>query len=85
MLNSNKTMSFKVIDSKLLEKYTQIWKKVKGFLNIKFSSEPIYEDNDKYIKKKIKLYGDKVDANFHYKKLPKQNIPCKCLSLIRED
>ena len=54
-------MSFKAIDSKLLEKYTQIWKKVKGFLNIKFSSEPIYEDNDKYIKKKIKLYGDKVD------------------------
>ena len=53
--NSNKTMSFKAIDSKLLEKYTQIWKKVKSFLNIKFSSEPIYEDNDKYIKKKNKV------------------------------
>ena len=55
-------MSFKVIDNKLLKKYTQIWKTVKNWilLNIKFDSEPVYRDNDKYIKTKLKLHGKKV-------------------------
>ena len=33
-------------------------------MNIEFDSEPVYGDNDKYIKEKIKLYGDKVKTNF---------------------
>ena len=33
-------------------------------MNIKFDSEPVYGDNDKYINTKIKLYGDKVNTNF---------------------
>ena len=44
---SNKTMSFKIIDKRLLKKYTQIWKKVKNLLNIKFDTEPVHGDNDK--------------------------------------
>ena len=32
-------------------------------MNIKFDSEPVYGDHAKYIKKKIKLYGDKVNTN----------------------
>ena len=51
--DSNKTMSFKVIDTKLLNKYTKIWKKVGNLMNIKFDSEPVYGDNDKYVKKII--------------------------------
>ena len=35
---SNKTMSFKVIDNKLLKEYTKIWKKVSNLMNIKFDS-----------------------------------------------
>ena len=38
--DSNKTMSLKVIDNKLLKKYTQIWKK--KLLMIKFDSKPVY-------------------------------------------
>ena len=75
-------MSFKVIDNKLLKKYTQIWKKVRHLLNIKFDSEPVYGDNDKYIKTKIKTYGDKVNTNFYSKKISKENAAYKCLSLI---
>ena len=81
----NKTMLFKISDNKLLKKYTQIWKKVRNLLNIKFDSEPIYGDHDKYIKTKTKLYGDKVNANFQGKNVPKQNTPCKCLSSIMLD
>ena len=50
--DSNKTMSFKTIENKLLKKYTQMSKKVSGLMNIKFDSEPVYGDNDKYIKTK---------------------------------
>ena len=31
-------------------------------MNIKFDSEPVYGDNDKYIKTKIKLYGDETNT-----------------------
>ena len=33
-------------------------------MNTDFDSEPVYGDNDLYIKTKIKPYGDKVTANF---------------------
>ena len=48
-----------LIDNKLLKRYTQIWKKVRNLLNIKFDSKPVYDDNDKYIKTNIKAFGDK--------------------------
>ena len=62
--NSYKTISFKAIDNKLLKKYTQLWEKASSLMNIKFYSEPVYGDNDKYIKIKIKIYGYKVNTNF---------------------
>ena len=68
--DSNKTMSFKVNDNRLLKKYTKIWDKVSILMNIEFDSEPVYGDNDKYIKAKIKWYRDKgvkyieIDTNF---------------------
>ena len=43
-------------------------KKVSNLLDIKFDSEHIYGDNDKYIKTKIKTYGDKINTNFQGKK-----------------
>ena len=51
-------------------------------MNIKFASEPVYGDNDKYIKAKIKTYGDNVDTNFQGNIIPKENTWYKCLSLI---
>ena len=47
----NTTMSFKISDKQLLKKYNQIWKRVEKLLKIEFDSEPIYGDNDKFIKK----------------------------------
>ena len=48
----NKTMSFKVGDNKLLKKYNKIWEKISNLLNMEFDSEPVYGDNNKYIKTK---------------------------------
>ena len=68
--DSNKLISFKVIDKKLLKKYTKIWKRVSSLMNIELDSKPVYGSNDKYIKTKIKTYEDKVNTNFQGKKVP---------------
>ena len=83
--DSNKTMSFKVSDNKLLKKYNKIWERVGNLLNIEFDSEPVYGGVNKYIKTKIKMYGDRVNANFQGKKVPKENASYKCISLIMLD
>ena len=36
--DSNKTMSFKVGDNKLLKKYNKIWEKISNLMNIEFHS-----------------------------------------------
>ena len=77
----NTTMSFKISDSKLLKGYSQIWKRVEKLLKIKFNSEPIYSDNGKCIKTKIKIYDGNVNTNFQDKKIPKEKVPCKSLSI----
>ena len=77
-------MSFKISDKQLLKKYNQIWKKVKSLLNIKFNSEPVYGDNNKDMKTKIKTY-DCILQIFKKQKMPKENVSCKCLSIIMLD
>ena len=72
--DSNKTMSFKVSDNELLKKYKKIWEKVCSLMEIEFDTEPVYGDNDKYIKTKIKLYGDKINTNFRGKKCTKKML-----------
>ena len=52
---------------------------------MEFDSQPVYGDVDKYIKTKIKMYGDRVNTNFQGKKVPKENASRKCLSLIMLD
>ena len=56
--DSNKTMSFKVSDNKLLKKYTKIWEKISNLMNIEFDSEPVFGNHDTYIKTNIKMYED---------------------------
>ena len=68
---SNKAMSFKISDNKLLKTYNQIWKTVKHLLSIKPDVEPVFDANDKYIKTKIKLYD--VNTNFQSRKVAKEN------------
>ena len=64
--DSNKTMSFKVIENKLLKKYTKIWEIVSSLMNIEFDGEP----------------KDKVNTNFPGNKIAKENTSYKSLSLI---
>ena len=52
--DENATMSFIVKDKRLLKKYTKIWETTEGLMKINFESKPVYGDDDKYIKTKIK-------------------------------
>ena len=85
IFEGNTTMSFKISNKQLLKKYNQIWKRVEKLLKIEFDSEPVYGDNDKYIKTKIKIYAGSMITNFQSKKMPKEKAPCKCLSIIMLD
>ena len=54
-------------------------------MKINFESKPVYGDDDKCIKTKIKAYAGSIITNFHNKKMPKEKAPCKCLSIIMID
>ena len=46
-------------------------------------SDPLYGNNDKYIKSKIKSYGYNIQTDFHDKGVPRENVPpCHCLFVI---
>ena len=83
--NENATMSFRANNKQLLKNYNKIWEKVEKLLRIDFESKPVYGDDDKYIKTKIKIYAKNMITNFHDKKMPKEKAPCKCLSIIMLD
>ena len=79
------TMSFRANNKQLLKNYNKIWEKVEKLMKIDFESKPVYGDDDKYIKTKIKIYAGSVITNFHTKKIPKKKVPCKSLSIIMLD
>ena len=78
-------MSFRVKDKQRLRNYNRIWEKVEKLMKIDFESKPVYGDDDKYIKTKIKIYAKNTITNFYNKKIPKEKAPCKCLSIIMID
>ena len=62
----------------------KIWEKIERIIRKKYDCKPFYsnDDNSKYIKTKTKTFKDSVITNFHNKKVPKEKIPYKCLSII---
>ena len=95
---NKKTMSLMIKDEQLLKNYNKKCKKNERLRSIDFNSKTTYgDDNDKYIKTKIKTYADiiiktkiKTYADiiitiFHNKKMPKEKVPCQCLSTIMLD
>ena len=66
--DENATMSFRANNKQLLKNYNKIWEKVEKLLRIDFESKPVYGDDDKYIKTKIKIYAGSMITNFHNKK-----------------
>ena len=83
--DGNKMMPFRVNDEKMLKKYNKIWDTIADLLDAKFDSYPVYDDNEKYIKTKIRMYEDRVITNFQVKKRPKENTSYHCIALVSVD
>ena len=66
-------ISFRIGDDTLLEKYETIWTKIRDLKNIELNALPVY--NDRYIKAKIRTYGDKVYTNSSVLNVPKDSVP----------
>ena len=79
-------MSLMVKDKNLFKNYNRIWTEIEKLMGKDFNTQPTYDDNDKYIKTKIKTYEDNITTTFYNKKgsrkLPEEKIPHKCLSII---
>ena len=74
---------FLIKNDELLEKFNEIWEKVKNSIQKEFDSEPLC--NEKYLKVKIKTYNGKINTNFHNCKIPEEGSQCICLSVILID
>ena len=76
-------MSFVVKDDHVLDKYNEIWNRIKKTSNIKFHSMPVYDE--KYIKTKVKEFNGVVKTNFLSDKIPKEGVHYPCIACITID
>ena len=81
--NGRKNMSFVIKDDDVLDKYNEIWDKIKGTLSIKFHSTPVYDE--KYIKAKVKKFSGVIKTNFLGDEVPKENEHYTCIACITTD
>ena len=54
-------------------------------MKITFECKPVYGEDVKYIKTKIKTYAGNIITKFHNKKMPKEKTSCNCLWIIMID
>ena len=72
-----------VKNDSVLNKYDEIWDKIKEKLSIKFHSMPVYEQT--YIKAKVREFNGKIKTNFLSNEIPKENMPYTCIACISID
>ena len=78
-----KLISFRIDNEKLLEKYKAIWTKIENLKNIELNALPVYDD--RYIKKKLKTFGDKDYTYFRALNVPEDDIECESFTVISID
>ena len=66
-----------------LDKYNEIWNKIKEILNIKFYSMTVYDE--KYIKAKVRDFNGVIKKNFLGDEIPKENVHYTCIASITVD
>ena len=81
--NGGKNMSFKIEEDQVYIKYNRICNKIKELLNMKFHSEPIYDDS--YIKTKVKTFSDIIKTLFSGDEIPKERVEYICITCISTD
>ena len=67
----------------MLNKYKQIWNKIKEKLNIKLHSKPAYDQ--KHLKGKVREFEGVIETNFLSNGVPKENMHYTCIVCITVD
>ena len=77
-LHETKFMSSLIKDDDLLEKFNEIWEKVKNSIKKEIDNEPFC--HEKYLKTKIISYNGKTNTSFHNNKMPNKGSQfiCSC-------
>ena len=70
-------MSFAIKDDDVLDKYNEILDKIKGKLNIKFHSKPVF--GEKYIKVEVREFNGVIKTNFLGDEMPIENEHYICI------
>ena len=73
-------MSFKIEDECVFFEYNEIWNKIKKTLNMRFHSQPIYDE--KYIKTKVKTFNGVINTLFSDNIIPKEGNHHICIAAI---
>ena len=80
---NNKLLSLRINEEKLLEKYKTIWAKIKDLKITGLIALPVFDD--RYIKTKVRTYGDKVYTNFRDLNVPEDDIERSSFTVISID
>ena len=81
--NGGKSMSFMFKNDDMLDKYSEIWDKIKETLNVKFHSMSVYDE--KYIKAKVREFNGVIKTKFLGDEIPKENMYYTCMACITID
>ena len=81
--DGGENMSFTIKNDGVLDKYDEIWGKIKDKINIKFHSMPVYDK--KYIKAKVREFNGVIKTNFLGDEVPKENEHYTCIACITID
>ena len=81
--NGGKNIFFVIKDDMCLDNYNEIRDSIKNKLNIKFHSEPVYDE--KYIKAKLREFDGVIKTNSLGNKVPKENEHYTCIACITID
>ena len=76
-------MSFIIKDDDVLDKYNEIWDKIKETLSIKFHSKPVYDE--RYIKAKVREFSGVIKTKILGDEVPKENEHYTCIACITID
>ena len=67
----------------VLDKYNEIWNKIKNTLNIKFHSMTVY--NEKHIKGKVREFNGVIKTNVLGDEIPKESMHHTCIACVSID
>ena len=81
--NGQKNMSFLIKNDEVWQTHEDIWGVIKNKLNIKFHSQPIYEN--KYLKAKVREFNGNIKTNFLGNNVPNENTYYTCIACIALD